>query len=121
MKVGGGIQAILGGKADIYSQEINDILAHPDTMPKRTTTPAKVENKTEQKQEHQIATLHFAAPVNGKFIDLTKVADEVFSKKMMGEASVLSLRTAMSIAQLPVRLNQFLRLNMLSGLRQQKD
>ena len=85
LKVGGGIQAILGGKADIYSQEINDILAHPDTMPKRTTTPAKVENKTEQKQEHQIATLDFAAPVNGKFIDLTKVADEVFSKKMMGE------------------------------------
>ena len=85
LKVGGGIQAILGGKADIYSQEINDILAHPDTMPKRTTTPAKVENKTEQKQEHQIATLDFAATVNGKFIDLTKVADEVFSKKMMGE------------------------------------
>ncbi|NRO04789.1 PTS system glucose-specific EIICBA component [Lactobacillus helveticus] len=33
LKVGVGIQAILGGKADIYSQEINDILANPDKTP----------------------------------------------------------------------------------------
>ncbi|EST03165.1 PTS transporter subunit IIABC [Lactobacillus crispatus] len=85
LKVGGGIQAILGGKADIYSQEINDILTHPDTMPKSTPIPEKVENKTKQTRDHQIVTVNMAAPVNGKFTDLTQVSDEVFSKKMMGE------------------------------------
>lgn len=82
LKVGSGVQAILGGKADIYSQEINDILAHPDVMPKNEST---VEQTTEQKVDHQSVTLDLAAPVNGKFTDLTQVSDEVFSKKMMGE------------------------------------
>lgn len=82
LKVGVGIQAILGGKADIYSQEINDILANPDKTPQSKPV---VEQKTEPKVEHQSVKLDLTAPVNGKFIDLTKVADEVFSKKMMGE------------------------------------
>ena len=33
LKVAGGVQAIFGGKADLYSQEINDIIAHPDVQP----------------------------------------------------------------------------------------
>ena len=82
LKVGVGIQAILGGKADIYSQEINDILANPDKTPQSKPV---VEQKTEPKVEHQSVKLDLTALVNGKFIDLTKVADEVFSKKMMGE------------------------------------
>lgn len=33
LKVAGGVQAIFGGKADLYSQEINDIIAHPNMQP----------------------------------------------------------------------------------------
>lgn len=33
VEVSDGIQAIFGGKADLYSQEINDIITHPDMQP----------------------------------------------------------------------------------------
>ncbi len=36
LKVAGGVQAIFGGKADLYSQEINDIIAHPNMQPANT-------------------------------------------------------------------------------------
>lgn len=85
LKVGGGIQAILGGKADIYSQEINDILAHPDSMPKSQTDEQKKTTDTNSNINHIVQNVKFAAPVDGKFVDLTEVDDEVFSKKLMGE------------------------------------
>lgn len=87
LKVGGGIQAILGGKADIYSQEINDILAHPDAVPKAKVEAKEVSAATAEKSEkhHVKKTIDLAAPVNGEFEDLSQVKDEVFSKKMMGE------------------------------------
>lgn len=84
LKVGGGVQAILGGKADIYSQEINDILAHPDAAPAPRTVAPVTENKTSETQ-HTVQTIDFSSPVNGKFTDLSEVKDDVFSKKMMGE------------------------------------
>lgn len=85
LKVGGGIQAILGGKADIYSQEINDIMAHPDQQPaaQSVTTTNKTESVTNTK--HVAKTVDLASPVNGKFTDLSEVNDDVFSQKMMGE------------------------------------
>lgn len=82
LKVGGGIQAILGGKADIYSQEINDILLNPNKIPQNTES---VRQQTNQKTDNKSAIVNLTAPVDGKFIDLAKVKDEVFSKKMMGE------------------------------------
>lgn len=85
LKVGSGIQAILGGKADIYSQEINDIMAHPDQQPaaQSVTTTNKTESGTNTK--HVAKTVDLASPVNGKFTDLSEVNDDVFSQKMMGE------------------------------------
>ena len=85
LKVGSGIQAILGGKADIYSQEINDIMAHPDQQPaaQSVTTTNKTESGTNIK--HVAKTVDLASPVNGKFANLSEVNDDVFSQKMMGE------------------------------------
>lgn len=86
LKVGGGVQAILGGKADIYSQEINDIMAHPDKQP--TAKPAaSTETKSEPVADtkHVAQTVDLTSPVNGTFTDLTEVHDDVFSQKMMGE------------------------------------
>ena len=83
LKVAGGVQAILGGKADIYSQEINDILINPDTAPK--DDKAVEASKTNNKSKHMMQTLQLASPVNGRIIALSEVNDEVFSQKMMGE------------------------------------
>ena len=76
LKVAGGLQIIFGGKADLYSQEINDLLAHPQRKNETTTSHDAENNKIK---------IEFTAPVNGKFKSLVDVDDEVFSKKMMGE------------------------------------
>nr|WP_294759741.1 PTS transporter subunit IIABC [uncultured Lactobacillus sp.] len=76
LKVAGGLQIIFGGKADLYSQEINDLLAHPEKINETTTS---------QDAENNKMTIDFTAPVNGKFKSLVDVDDEVFSEKMMGE------------------------------------
>ena len=82
LKVAGGLQVIFGGKADLYSQEINDLLAHPERI-KETITSHDAEDNTVS--ENNKMTIDFTAPVNGKFKSLVDVDDEVFSKKMMGE------------------------------------
>ena len=82
LKVAGGLQIIFGGKADLYSQEINDLLAHPERI-NETTTSHDAEDNTVS--ENNKMTIEFTAPVNGKFKSLVDVDDEVFSKKMMGE------------------------------------
>lgn len=86
LKVSGGVQAIFGGKADLYSQEINDIIAHPDMQPTKQT-PIENENKISNSSNttHKVEKVIFKAPVKGKFEDITQVKDEVFSQKMMGE------------------------------------
>nr|WP_317638229.1 glucose PTS transporter subunit IIA [Lactobacillus xylocopicola] len=80
LKVGGGIQAIFGGKADLYSQEINEILAHPEKVPVGLSDqqPVKAAGAAGGQVE-------FAATGSGLFRDLTEVNDEVFAQKMMGE------------------------------------
>ena len=82
LKVAGGLQIIFGGKADLYSQEINDLLAHPQRK-NETTTSHDAEDNTVS--ENNKMTIDFTAPVNGKFKSLVDVDDAVFSKKMMGE------------------------------------
>ena len=74
LKVADGIQAIFGGKADLYSQEINEMLAS-----NLFVTSAKSDIKV-------------FAPVEGKVIELEKVPDEVFSKKLMGDGYAVEPR-----------------------------
>lgn len=87
LKVAGGVQAIFGGKADLYSQEINDIITHPDMQPVSNPQVDKINKSTSTKIEtvHKSEKVIFKAPVKGKFEDITQVKDEVFSQKMMGE------------------------------------
>lgn len=87
LKVAGGVQAIFGGKADLYSQEINDIITHPDMQPASNPQVDKNTETSSAKSEpiHKSEKVIFKAPVKGKFEDITQVKDEVFSQKMMGE------------------------------------
>ena len=78
LKVAGGIQAIFGSKADLYSQEINDILSQKDRKSK------KIINSTDSATQHN-KFIELRAPVSGKFKDISEVDDEVFSKQMMGQ------------------------------------
>ena len=84
LKVAGGVQAIFGGKADLYSQEINDIIAHPDVQPVNNPQVDKVSNP-QSNSVHKSEKIIFKAPVKGTFEDISQVNDEVFSQKMMGE------------------------------------
>lgn len=58
------------------------------------------------------------APANGKVVDLSKVPDLVFSKKMMGEGVGLIFEGDTLFAPLVGKLNWLLRLNMLLDLKQ---
>lgn len=78
LKVAGGIQAIFGSKADLYSQEINDILSQKNKKSK------KIINSSDSATQHN-KFIELRAPVSGKFKDISKVDDEVFSKQMMGQ------------------------------------
>ena len=73
-----------GGKADLYSQEINDIIAHPDMPPVNNPQVDKVPN-SQSNSVHKSEEVIFKAPVKGTFEDISQVNDEVFSQKMMGE------------------------------------
>lgn len=86
LKVGGGIQAIFGGKADLYSQEINDLLINPNSIPAKQ----KVTKSPTEVSVQKNAKVDFVAPVTGEFVTLSEVNDEVFSKKIMGEGFAIN-------------------------------
>lgn len=86
LKVGGGIQAIFGGKVDIYSQEINDILANTSVISaKNKVTTPKINTTTIKNEKYIVTTVNLDAPVNGTYQNLSQIPDEVFSRKMMGD------------------------------------
>lgn len=86
LKVGGGIQAIFGGKADLYSQEINDLLINPNSIPAKQKVTKSLTEVSVQKN----VKVDFVAPVTGEFVTLSEVNDEVFSKKIMGEGFAIN-------------------------------
>ena len=81
------MQAIVGAKADLYSQEINDLLSQPASAPSAVSAAKDVKpvKPVNNSGKDGYSKCYFTAPVNGTFIPLEQVDDEVFSKKMMGE------------------------------------
>jgi len=63
-----------GGKADLYSQEINDIIAHPDMQPVNNPQVDKVPN-SQSNSVHKSEEVIFKAPVKGTFEDISQVND----------------------------------------------
>ncbi|MBA1393197.1 PTS sugar transporter subunit IIABC, partial [Lactobacillus sp. XV13L] len=92
LKVAGGVQAIFGGKADLYSQEINDIIANPGSKPVIEDRDIARNEKTSESVITKNVNVAFQAPVNGKYKAITAVSDEVFSKKLMGEGFAIEPR-----------------------------
>lgn len=85
LEVGDSIQAIYGGKSDIYKTQIQDIIsgnsapraakaAAPAAAPKAAPAPAKASGSDV-----------FLSPLEGKIISLEEVPDQVFSQKFMGD------------------------------------
>lgn len=74
LKVAGSVQDIFGGKADLYSQEINDIIAHPDMQPVNNPQVDKVLN-SQSNSVHKSEEVIFKASVKGTFEDISQVND----------------------------------------------
>ena len=86
IEVSGGIQAIFGGKADIYSQQINQIIENGIVIEGESTVnveekPLSVENKT----PYAPITEGLTAAASGQLVNLNSINDPVFSTKAMGE------------------------------------
>lgn len=80
IEVSGGIQAIFGGKADIYSQQINQIIETGEIL------EDKEENTSFEKNSQLVGTMEvLSAVVSGEIIELSQVNDPVFSSKALGE------------------------------------
>lgn len=85
LEVSGGIQAVFGGKADLYSQEINQLLKNGTTL----TKPTISQNSDADNQERVVVKPNsetlILAPVTGEYVPLSDVKDDVFSQKLMGD------------------------------------
>lgn len=85
IKSGSGVQVIYGPKVSIIKSNLEEYLDSSDVedayvegmMTKVEEEPKKIEVKD--------SSLEIVSPVNGSICDLSKVNDEVFSQKLMGE------------------------------------
>ncbi|WP_333483636.1 glucose PTS transporter subunit IIA [Lactococcus garvieae] len=85
IEVSGGIQAIFGGKADIYSQQINQIIETGGVLEEVQEIPSDIVMSSESENISESHLEVLTAVVSGKLIDLSDVNDPVFSSKALGE------------------------------------
>ncbi|MHC5216015.1 PTS transporter subunit IIBC [Enterococcus sp. LJL128] len=79
-----GVQAVYGPKADVLKSDIQDLLESGAEIP--SSNFEKNEGKNAEKMtEHSGMVQELTAVAAGEVISIEEVADEVFSKKMMGE------------------------------------
>lgn len=83
--VSGGIQAIFGGKADLYSQQINQIIEGKDFISSDSNPNVNTNNITCNNYTDITFTEVFSASVSGRLIPLEEVKDEVIASKALGE------------------------------------
>ncbi|MFA6074883.1 MAG: glucose-specific PTS transporter subunit IIBC [Negativicutes bacterium] len=85
LEVGDSIQAIYGGKSQIYQAQIQDIINGKGAPRAAATTPAAAVVAAPAPAKASGAIGDFLAPLEGKIISLEEVPDQVFSQKFMGD------------------------------------
>ena len=89
---GNGVQVIYGPKVTVIKSNLEDYLEHASDMPVEVTTPAGEEKKEEVTANHKKDEKNaedkketvICSPFTGKAMELSEVADGVFSEKMLG-------------------------------------
>ncbi len=89
---GNGVQVIYGPKVTVIKSNLEDYLEHASDVPVEVTTPAVEEKKEEVTANHKKDKKNaedkketvICSPFTGKAMELSEVADGVFSEKMLG-------------------------------------
>lgn len=89
---GNGVQVIYGPKVTVIKSNLEDYLEHASDVPVEVTTPAVEERKEEVTANHKKDEKNaedkketvICSPFTGKAMELSEVADGVFSEKMLG-------------------------------------
>ncbi|ULG73276.1 glucose-specific PTS transporter subunit IIBC [Macrococcus brunensis] len=84
LEVGNNMQAIFGPKSDQIKHDMARIMSGEVTHPEQTHTAEAPDDVVIESTEEKGLTEVFA-PISGEVVDITKVPDEVFAGKMMGE------------------------------------
>lgn len=85
---GNGVQVIYGPKVTVIKSNLEDYLEHATEDVHVEVPVAKEEVKKDAKEEQTTAsntTIEIASPFVGKAVELSEVADGVFSEKMLGD------------------------------------
>lgn len=85
MVIGNNIQAIYGPKSDTLKSEINEIMSGKVKVNKKVEVPVK-----EVKEEKIDSNEEILSLTNGEILDISKVPDEVFSTKLMGDGFAIN-------------------------------
>ena len=88
LEVGNNMQAIFGPKSDQIKHDMARIISGEITKPSETTVTEEGDTtgvaSTDSKDQVLNASTIYA-PITGEVVDLTKVPDQVFSEKLMGD------------------------------------
>lgn len=101
VKRGNGIQVIYGPQVNIIKSELEDYLkVAPDVEEEELEVSSpEIEAKTTQKKSGKLVkTILVASPINGTATDITKVPDEAFAAKMMGDGAAVTPKDGMIYA-----------------------
>ncbi|MGY3766211.1 PTS transporter subunit IIBC [Vagococcus vulneris] len=82
-----GVQAVYGPKADVIKSDIQDLLESGVLIPKSDSlkTDVDIEIDTMKESNQPTKEMDFLTVAEGDVIELSDVADQVFSQKMMGD------------------------------------
>ena len=93
---GNGVQVIYGPKVTVIKSNLEDYL---ETAPNEEyTAQMDIENKTEEtveaRQKKVVKTIVIGSPITGEAMELSKVPDEGFAGKMMGDGAAVEPKMA---------------------------
>lgn len=88
LEVGNNMQAIFGPKSDQIKHDMARIISGKITKPSETTVTEEGDTTgvaTTDSKDKALNASTIYAPITGEVVDLTKVPDQVFSEKLMGD------------------------------------